>query len=235
MNEDITKLLEEIVKKYDALAKKAEQKAEQDKPREGQKVLVIGSDMDVAEHVGMDMVAAGQFVNHTEGSPFFEWRDKLWVEVEDNMDIIKRFLKPYDGAKAGRATIKMDRAKTKSILSFLAHNLAAKDFFADAKIGINLQNGFLEFIEGGCVLVPHKPEQKSQQLLPGEYHKQTSMSGDSMLSKFFNTTFKHDPEKELKIKLIQEVAGASLIGNPSAWLPERSQMFGQSWPYGWQR
>lgn len=190
-------------------------------PGEGvERRLNIGSDMEIADQVYADMMAAGQFV-HTEGS-FYEWTPRVWAELDD-ADVIERFLKPYDGSYySERARVKLDKSKVRSIMSFLTHRLRIKDFFADAKIGINLQNGFIEFMpDGSFTLVPHRPDQKARVVLPGAYDKNfTSLPENSMLFRFFETTFKDDPEKREKIMLLQEVAGSALLGNHRKWLPQ---------------
>jgi P4 family phage/plasmid primase-like protien len=68
--------------------------------------------------------------------------------------------------------------------------------------------------------VPHSEDQLSRHILAGAYEAGfDGLPADSLLAKFLDTMFQDDPEKEVKIKLLQEVAGSALMG-AGAWLPQ---------------
>jgi P4 family phage/plasmid primase-like protien len=184
------------------------------------KRLEIGSDVEIAKRIAhIDLPATGSEYIFTEGSPYF-FNGKVFQEVPPS-EFKRQFVEPYDGYAYGthRGTIRMDERQTKSIYNLVADRLHIADFFERAKIGVAVENGFVGFdpVDGSFRLYPHDPAQRCRTLLPGEWYPalvgSPELPRDSLLHKLLFTYFRYDMEMPEKIALLQEVAGAALIGH----------------------
>jgi P4 family phage/plasmid primase-like protien len=181
--------------------------------------LQIGSDVEIANLVHRIMTRDDNHV-YAEGG-FYRWTGRVW-EILDKDDVTEEFITPFDGARYGDKGVRLTKSKVDSILSFVEHKLTKRDFFDGKKPGINLQNGFIEFDRDGTYrLTDHDRMQLSRHVLPGSYWPGfAKLPPDSLLRRFLDTMFKDDPEAHLKIMLVQEIAGAALIGSSQTWLTQ---------------
>jgi phage/plasmid-associated DNA primase len=184
--------------------------------------LAIGSDAEIAERVRQDMDAGDQLYVHTEGS-FWHWTGRVWEALTDG-DVQEDFIvSKYDGARYGdKGMVRLNHAHVKSIAHFLRHKKELEDFFVEKPAGINLENCFVGFNDDGSTrMEQHNPAQLSRHLLRGSYRPGfTNLPLDSLLAKFLATMFRYDPELTEKVLLMQEAAGASLIGASKKWVPQ---------------
>ena len=106
--------------------------------------LELGSDREIAVRVVKTMRGRGvrQEVPFDEGQ--FWYFDGYWTPYEERE--IRRRVEDFDGAyyPCGdkKARIRMTKAKVDSIVNFMTHHCARPDFFANAPVGLNCQNGF---------------------------------------------------------------------------------------------
>jgi P4 family phage/plasmid primase-like protien len=87
--------------------------------------------------------------------------------------------------------------------------LAKPGYFAAAPAGFAFANGFVSVSETGAQLVPHAPDHRARLGFPFDYVRDSTTP---MFLRLLDDLFCNDPDRVDKISLVQEHAGASLIG-----------------------
>jgi phage/plasmid-associated DNA primase len=175
--------------------------------------LKSSSDEEIANRIIEDM---GHDWVYDDGE-FYWWRRRYWQIV--HLEIFQEyFIAPYNGCPIGnKKRFELNEPKVKAITRTVSRKMSVRDnrFFVGAKAGVNCENGFVQFDEkGDYQIVPHDPNHRQRYLLPGVFVPlgDGGMPHTSLLYRFFWTMFKEDPERELKIRVIQEVMGATIAG-----------------------
>ncbi|HEX2632514.1 MAG TPA: DUF5906 domain-containing protein [Bradyrhizobium sp.] len=189
------------------LLKKAARYVQEDKP------LAIGSDVELAGRVGVDLQNAfnGRVV-YCEGD-FLFYNGKRWEAIQ--AAVLRRFVQKYDGVKYGarNSVVRLGTGKINSVLTELSSMLAAPDWFKSVRVGVNCQNGFVVFDEDGTpTLEPHSADHRQRHVLGAEYGATKRTYAGSLFEKLLSGCFFDDPEAEQKIKVLSEVAGATVLG-----------------------
>ncbi len=131
----------------------------------------IGSDVEISGRMIQDMLKGGELYVHSEGS-FYHWDGRVWEALLD-AEVQREFMLPYDGAWFGETSrIRLNKGRVDSISKFVKDTMGLPTFFDDRPVGINVQNGFLQFAEDGSfALVPHDEGQRCRHVLGGELHR----------------------------------------------------------------
>lgn len=85
-----------------------------------------------------------------------------------------------------------------------------KSFFSEAAIGIACPGGFYQLLDDEIRLVPLKPEHRQRVMLPYAPTQQSIPQFESFLHETFMS--EREGEEEQQIALLQEIAGAVLLG-----------------------
>lgn len=183
--------------------------------------LASRSDDQVANHIIGSMLGMGDCWRYDEGN-FYWWSGRYWRLV--SRDVFKEyFVAPFEGCaiKGTDKRFEVNYMKADKVIKTVCEKvvLEHRRFFSDAKLGVNCENGFVEFDDktGDFKLVKHEAEQRQRHLLRGKFVPLDrglpfELPSGSRLSKFFGTMFCDDPEGELKVRIIQEVMGAAITG-----------------------
>lgn len=116
-------------------------------------------------------------------------------------DVIDHLIETFDDLPLLRSTRGRDE-----VLMHLRGRCSDDTFFADARAGLNLRNGFLQMNEAGAVaLLPHSPEHKARMRLEVDYDPNADTS---WIDAAFALTLP-DPTAR---SALQEVAGSILFG-----------------------
>jgi putative DNA primase/helicase len=185
----------------------------QQKPRK----ISIGSDIEIAGHVGADLEAAHGPIVSAEGS-FWRWLGTNWAPIPEHE--LRCAVHVYDGAKyrtpSGEPScVKLSKTRVDSCLHELGATVADPDFFATPATGINCQSGFIRFRpDGRPTIEPHNREHRCRHCLPGHCHPgaETSPPDGTLLATLLAGIFQGDDDEAEKLLLLQEVCGSAATG-----------------------
>lgn len=171
-----------------------------------------GSDVEIAKMLGIDLQSQYGTIVFDEG---FFWRyvSTHWqalTEAELNLTI-----QQYDGMYIlGGNKIKLGHNKITSIRHCLEDQLRHKNFFAAAPVGINCQNGFITFENKVPKLTPHQQDYRQRHVLNGQWSPDCRVQLEgTLLGTLLHGAFKDEEDSLEKITLIQEIAGAVVMGH----------------------
>jgi P4 family phage/plasmid primase-like protien len=187
-------------------------------PRRESKLLVIGSDVEMAGRVKEDLERAYGDVLHAEGH-FWRHGASHWEAIAEPE--LRLAAHVYDGARfrtpAGEPSrVKLSKSRVDSVLNELAALLAQPSFFESMTTGINCASGFIRFDgEGTPHLEPHDQDHRCRHTLPGHWAPGTGGAPPegSLLARLLEGVFRGDADAEAKVDLLAEIIGAAALGH----------------------
>ena len=124
---------------------------------------------------------------------------------------MSRSVHKYDGAWAGKETVKLNHGRVEGILLEMGNILEQPDFFHGHAERINCEAGLIVFDkEGNPSLRPHSPEHRQQHVLRGRWGP--GASSGKRLRDCLARNFQGDEDAEEKLNLLAEVAGVAALG-----------------------
>jgi hypothetical protein len=181
--------------------------------------LSIGSDVEIARHVGRDFRDAFGEVVFCDGD-FWQYNGMHWQPIDDAA--ARRTVHLYDGAiyktpTGDPSSVKLSKGRIDSVLYEMAAMLDRPDFFAEPSVGINCASGFIAFEPSGQPrLSPHDSNHRCRHVLPGRWSAGRSHAEepppDSLIGRLLGGVFKGDSDEGEKRSLLAEIAGASALG-----------------------
>jgi P4 family phage/plasmid primase-like protien len=181
--------------------------------------LEIGSDVEIANGVMRDLTEAHGSIVHADGG-FWRYGATQWELIQDIE--LRLLVHAYDGAMTrtasgkGRTIIKLSRGHIDSVINEMAAIAAVPNFFADIPVGINCASGFIQIdTDGSPTLSPHAPALRQRHTLPGLWPLPDSKvdgRSTSLLVRLLAGCFGDDEDREQKINLVAEIAGAAALG-----------------------
>jgi P4 family phage/plasmid primase-like protien len=181
------------------------------------KLLVIGSDVEIAGRVKEDLERAYGDILHAEGH-FWRYGGSHWEAIAEPE--LRLAVHVYDGARfrtpAGEPSrVKLSKSRVDSVLNELAALLARPSFFETMATGINCASGFIRFDdEGTPYLEPHDQDHRCRHTLPGHWAPGTrgAPAEGSLLGRLLDGVFRGDDDAPAKIALLAEIVGAAALG-----------------------
>jgi putative DNA primase/helicase len=176
--------------------------------------LVRGDHVELADRLLERLSDGGEGVVADDGA-LWRYGDEtgLWRAVPDDEQsrIIQGFAgAAVPGAKPGSFTpLKIRVGDVRGARALAADRAMARGFFAAAPAGLGFENGFLRIGPKGPQLHPHAPENRASVAMPFAYDP---CSPYPMWLAFLEGVFRDDPDRDLKIRLLQEFMGACLLG-----------------------
>jgi P4 family phage/plasmid primase-like protien len=172
-----------------------------------------GTDKEIAERYHEDLKATYGTIVYCEGA-FWYYGSKHWEEIDATT--LKRGLLRFDQAPYGDrgGVVKMSANRINAVLNVLKILLEQRDFFDKAPLGVNVQNGFVQFDEDGRHrLRPHSPKLRQRWVLRGSSrHVSGKPPKGSLLDRFLTSIFEGDEDADLKVDLLGEIAGVAVLG-----------------------
>lgn len=198
------------------LMTKAEQKAEQVKAnkqvrtqeaeQQGRRVLVTGSQAEVAQEIAADQLLGGVAC---EGKLWKQDAQGIWEEVPEN--VLSGWVDLWDGAvyvdpegKARQFT--SGASSTTGVAKKLSMQLFREDFFAEAPRGIPFRNGFLDVKTRQLRPIA---ECRVRSVLPFDYVPKEQMAAPKAWASYLGSIWGNDREA---VDLIHEIIGYLLSG-----------------------
>jgi len=214
--------------------KPREEFSNRDDPPGGTRTLLIGSDVEIANRVARDLAAKFGEISFDDGG-FYYYASTHWAQVDEVAHRLT--IHEYDGAiyttpKDTEIVVQLNKSRVNSIIHEMRAVASQPTLFKDAPAGINCTSGFITFEEkGDPLLVPHDRAHAQRHVLRGRWQPGAPAMPEkhTLLHKLLRGVFKGDPDEELKIRLLSQIAGcvalgyATRLGKPKAII-----MYGQS-------
>lgn len=141
----------------------------------------------------------------------YEQRFGVWVKLR--REELSQRVQAYSGkAVAGPKGPKPLRLKHSDVVGVILtayEKLYTRDFFENAPAGIAFENGFLVAGADGVKLLPHSPKNRATMKLDFTFDPSAAAP---RFQQFLRDIFRGDADLDEKIALLQEHAGASLLG-----------------------
>lgn len=176
--------------------------------------LDIGSDVEIAGRVRMDLQTAYGTILFTEGK-FWRYGGTHWLDIPDHelrMAVHRYDGKTYKSESNEPPRIRLSKSRIDFILNKMSAVLTETDFFVQGQIGINCASGFISLdTDGRATLLSHNPDHRRRHTLPGHWQENTPSVPPpaSMLHRLLNGVFHDDEDKQAKIDLLAEIIGAA--------------------------
>jgi phage/plasmid-associated DNA primase len=169
-------------------------------------------------------------VPYCEGE-FWRFTGKQWEIIPH--ESLRLIVHDYDGIAWGPnwKPLQLGAGRINSILNELAAMLSKPAFFDARPAGINCQNGFISFEEGGPGLLPHAPEHRQRHVIPARWEpgSPAEIPNDSLLGQLLRGSFEGDEDADAKIDLLAEIAGAAVLGHgPKHTAPKAAVLLGRT-------
>src|SRR5262249_36906894 len=200
----------------------------------GARALLIGSDVEIAKCVARDLATKFGEISFDDGG-FYYYVGTHWAQVDE---VVHRLaIHEYDGAiyttpKDTEIVVQLNKSRVNSIIHEMRAVTSKPNLFKEAPPGINCASGFITFDgKGDSLLVPHDRAHAQRHVLPGRWQPGAPPMPQegTLLHRLIRGVFKGDPDEELKIRLLSQIAGcvalgyATKLGKPKAVI-----MYGQS-------
>jgi P4 family phage/plasmid primase-like protien len=192
--------------------------------------LKVGSDVEVARYVKEELAHDYGFVPYCEGE-FWRFTGKQWEMIPH--ESLRRIVHAYDGIPMAPfgSPLQLGKGRINSILNELAAMLSKPAFFDAHPAGINCQNGFISFEEGGPRLLPHAPEHRQRHVISARWKpgNPAEIPTGSRLARLLRGSFEGDDDDNAKIELLAEIAGAAALGyGPRHTAPKAAVLLGRT-------
>lgn len=183
--------------------------------------LKLGSDPEIARKVADNLQRKCGKIVFCDGQ--FWHFDKTQWDVVSKIDIEREILR-WDGEKYGSGEetkhIRLTGQRIDSIVRCLVIPLRQDDFFKSSPIGINCENGFIEFNPDTQEphLCLHNADQRQRHTVRGRWSEKQNLvpkgrlPDDKLITKLLRGSTKDDPAQEYIIDLLSEVAGVVALG-----------------------
>tara|TARA_R110000787_G_scaffold238691_4_gene344899 strand:+ start:2893 stop:4290 length:1398 start_codon:yes stop_codon:yes gene_type:complete len=178
--------------------------------------LVLGSELEIAEHVIEDMTdALGEIVSN--GGIVYAWSGTHWSAIAPRR--LFSLIKPYDGLEYGfagnRRVIRLSKQKIEAVEKLIVRILDVPDYFATLATGVPCLNGLIRFDGGKAILEPHHPSHRNRHVMPMEWDGTivTDPPEGTLLFKYLDGIFQGDEDAADKRLLLAEVMGVALAGS----------------------
>jgi len=168
--------------------------------------LKHGSDSEIAELIARQLKGAVW-----EEGKFWQNNGKIWAERPQHE--LENLVGKYDGEpnQLSSRPVMLNAGRIASIIAILRAKLAKPDFFANAAVGINCEDGFISFADDGTpTMQPHSKDHRQRHIMRGRWTPNTN--ADQRVRDCLQTNFKGDEDAEQKIDVIQEATGAAMLG-----------------------
>jgi putative DNA primase/helicase len=181
------------------------------------KIVAIGSDVEIAGRVCEDLQRSYGEILHTEGH-FWRYGESHWQAIPEHE--LRLAVHDYDGARfrtpAGEPSrVKLSKSRVDSALNELAALVATPSFFETTATGINCASGFIRFDDEGTPhLEPHDQDHRCRHTLPGHWAPGTggAPAQGSLLARLLEGVFQGDDDAQAKVDLLAEIIGAAALG-----------------------
>lgn len=185
--------------------------------------LQIGSDAEIALKVLSQLEQDfGQVVS--SGNSFFCREHNRWRKLTEQE--LFRYIIVWDGTErpGRRSKVEINAGRLESIKKILYQSVADPEFFISSAPGVPVTDGFILIDKDGSKLVPHSPNHRNRYILETSYNNRRYDPDDNtlLLNKLLHGCFEGDPEADLKRKILQEIAGAVLVGATSVLTEPRA-------------
>ena len=192
--------------------------------------LKVGSDVEVAGYVKRELMCDHGTVHHCEGD-FWRFTGRQWEAIP--REALRRIVHVYDGIAWGPnwKPLQLGAGRIDSILKELAAMLSTPGFFDAHPAGINCQNGFISFKEGGPRLFPHSREHRQRHVIPARWEPGSAaeIPDGSLLARLLRGSFEGDDDADAKMELLGEIAGAAALGyGPRHTAPKAAVLLGRT-------
>jgi hypothetical protein len=192
--------------------------------------LRVGSDVEVASYVKTELIHDYGSVPHCEGE-FWRFTGKQWEIIPH--ESLRCIAHEYDGIAWGPywKPLQLGAGRINSILRELAAMLSKPGFFDARPAGINCQNGFISFEEGGPRLLPHSRKHRQRHVIPARWEpgSAAAIPDSSLLARLLRGSFEGDDDANAKIELLAEIAGAAALGyGPRHTAPKAAVLLGRT-------
>lgn len=176
-------------------------------------------DLWVGDHVEVASMLAQELTEEYGVAPVFDlgslwvYEERLGAWIRLRREELSQRVQSYSGkAVAGPKGPKPLRLKHSDVVGVILtayEKLYTRDFFDDAPAGIAFENGFLVAGAGGVKLLPHSPKNRATMTLDFSYEPTATAP---RFRQFLRDIFLGDADQDEKIALLQEHAGACLLG-----------------------
>jgi putative DNA primase/helicase len=192
--------------------------------------LKVGSDVEVARYVKTELMYDYGSVHYCEGE-FWRFTGKQWEIIPHKS--LRCIVHEYDGIAWGPygKPLQLSAGRINSILNELAAMLIKPAFFDARPAGINCQNGFISFEEGGPRLLPHSRKHRQRHVIPARWQPGSSaeIPAGSLLARLVRGSCEGDDDANAKIDLLAEIAGAAALGyGPRHTAPKAAVLLGRT-------
>ncbi|CAB4192838.1 COG3378 Phage associated DNA primase [uncultured Caudovirales phage] len=188
--------------------------------------LAIGSQVEIAHRLRLRLQAKHKTVVGCEGM-FWFFNGQCWQAYDETF--LRRLIHDFDGADypAGGKTgiLRITDNFILGTLACLNDQVSDQTFFSNPQTGICCNSGFITVDRQ---LLPHSPDQRHRYVLPGSWEPDTNPKNDLLMT-FLNGSFKDDPEADIKIRCLRQLAGCIALGYATRLAqPKAITFWGQS-------
>jgi phage/plasmid-associated DNA primase len=192
--------------------------------------LKVGSDVEIAGYVKEELIRDYGSVPYCEGE-FWRFTGKQWEIIPH--ESLRCIVHEYDGIAWGPnwKPLQLGSGRINSILKELAAMLSKPGFFDARPAGINCENGFISFEEGGPRLLPHSRKHRQRHVIPARWEpgSPAEIPNGSLLARLLRGSFEGDDDANAKIDLLAEIAGAAALGyGPRHTAPKAAVLLGRT-------
>jgi phage/plasmid-associated DNA primase len=211
-----------------------EEASNHDDPPVAGRTLLIGSDVEIAKRVTRDLATKFGEVSFDDGG-FYYYAGTHWAQVNEVAHRLA--IHEYDGAiyttpNETEIVVQLNKSRVNSVIHEMRAVTSQPNLFKDAPAGINCATGFITFDQTGMPsLVPHDRAHAQRHVLPGRWQPgaPTNPERGTLLHKLIRGVFKGDPDEDLKIRLLSQIAGCVALGYATRLAkPKAVIMYGQS-------
>ncbi|MBI3203284.1 MAG: hypothetical protein HYZ29_17230 [Myxococcales bacterium] len=139
--------------------------------------------------------------------------ERLGTWIKMRREELSQRVQSYSGklvaGQKGPHPLKLKHSDVSGIVKTLNEKLSSPDFFEHASAGIAFSNGFLLATAEGSELRTHSPKNRATMRLGFAYNPSAAAPG---FGTFLRDVFRDDADAAEKISLLQEHAGACLLG-----------------------
>ena len=135
----------------------------------------------------------------------------LWEPIDQER--LTKIVSGYSQKRVGeRGRLKLKFNDIRNVIALATQLVVDRKFFLNAPVGVAFTNGFLQLTPAGeVVVIPYAPEHRCTQTLPFPYTPVEENPPERFL-RYLAECFAPDQDAEAKGNLLQEFAGACLVG-----------------------